>query len=261
LQRNANEVQNSLGRALLNLASNWGFAKVVKFLLGVNASLHTQDDEGRTPLHIAANNDFAEMSKILLEFNANTEAQNCHGETPLHFSVNSSSKDTTLLLLTRNHNAVHVPNEWGETPLRLAVRRMEVDMVRLLLSSSCEFGLNHCDENGWTHLHALVQTTQVILSRHDTKKLVSGMTIMHLLCDAGIDLDSRNSSGQTALQVAAKLGLIDVVNILVQRNADQSTIVEEYGCTALALAERIIDERRRVKRKSETNRLRLSVKA
>ena len=59
---------------------------------------------------------------------------------------------------------------------------------------------------------------------------------MLLLLKSGLDVNTRNSEGMTALMLAAKKGHTDTVQALLDREADINAQATYYGWTALAYA-------------------------
>ncbi|MDX2272347.1 MAG: ankyrin repeat domain-containing protein [Cyanobacteriota bacterium] len=56
------------------------------------------------------------------------------------------------------------------------------------------------------------------------------------LLDAGTDPDQKNSGGRTPLMAASGLGLLDIVNLLLERGADVNILDNVIGISALHLA-------------------------
>src|SRR6202035_2142828 len=105
---------------------------------------------------------------------------------------------TTNYLLAVDSNAVDVRNQWGQTPLRLAVKHMHVALVKLLLSHP-NSEVNCQDNNGWTHLHALIHAMRVA-EENEKGKSENGIMIMHLLFNMGIDVNLRDNMDRTAVE-------------------------------------------------------------
>ena len=196
------------------------------------------------------------MVTLLLGYGATPSVQDLHGDTPLHIGVENGDLEAITLLLRVTSQAPLICNDWGQTPLRLAVQLLNLNIVRELLPISSRSELNTQDENGWTHMHTLVYATQA-----DTFGTLKGCarktTIAMLLSDAGIDLSLRGSSGQTALQIAAQSGL-KITEVLVENNADQSDIIDEYGCTACESAREQLCERRDKQQKIVKKKLQIT---
>jgi serine/threonine-protein phosphatase 6 regulatory ankyrin repeat subunit A/serine/threonine-protein phosphatase 6 regulatory ankyrin repeat subunit B len=244
------------GLTPLHVASIQDSSGVARYLLQVGADIHLLDDDGSTPLHAACCQGAVKVFKVLLDFKADTSKRDLYGETPIHITVARGAWHTTNYLLAVDSNGIDVKNCWGQTPLRLAVQGMHVALVKLLLSHP-NSELNYQDNNGWTHLHAVVHAMRVA-EESESGNSDNGIMIIHLLCNTGIDVNPRDNMGRTAVEVAANFGLANIVELLENEGDQEAAIISEYGFGVQALAERNIEERQSMRRRKEISRLRLT---
>lgn len=167
-----------------------GDIDAVKLLLSFGADVSVRDVEGETVLHRAAHEHNAEMIQILLDAGAEVDAKKVDGTTPLFEPVGLGPRNRLLW--------------WTAAPA------MEV-----LLDAGAD--INSRKEGGRTVLHELVVTVRN-LDKADTVNVIA------LLLARGVDIEARDSNGETALQVAERLGKVAVVELLEEdSHARQST--------------------------------------
>jgi len=188
-------------------------------------------------MHIAAAWDSANVMNVLIRAGAKLNLENDELYTPLHVAVRSDSADALTQLLEANAN-VNTRSLRGETPMLHAVRHANAAIVELLIANDANIHVRDAYEN--TLLHEAMYTpmiSRLSLQRHN--EFEGPNVIVRLLCDAGVDVDAKNQWGRTAVCSAAERGLEDIVRILVNEyEADESLILERYGCTAVNLAAR-----------------------
>ena len=116
-----------------------------------------------------------------------------------------------------------VGNEIGYTALMGAARGASIDVLRLLLS--CGGHATQTDKHGRSALHwAVAQSGDS-----------SQAACVHVLIDAGADINAGDEGGITPLMNAACFGCADAVRELLQRGADPQ-LRDNKGRTAKDLA-------------------------
>ncbi|KAJ0422672.1 ankyrin repeat-containing domain protein [Aspergillus carlsbadensis] len=109
--------------------------------------------------------------------------------------------------------------EYRLSPLTLAVRNDHADVVRLLIAAGAE--LDSIDQNGFFEYDVgMLQNAtggRIVHSAVAWKSIKVLKTVLSM--DLGIDIDARNTNGQTALCTAAENGSTEVIQALVSMNA------------------------------------------
>ncbi|KAM3452243.1 hypothetical protein MY3296_004681 [Beauveria thailandica] len=232
-------VKDEHGNTALHFACIGGNTGIVANLLDVidQDDVHVQNALGDTALHLACSEGSVEIAEKLLAVGsrANFSLQNKRGETALHLACKKGNLETVeRLLAVMDPAAANLENDTGETPLRLAVRAGSADVVAELLDRLDVDDVRSQDKRGDTVLHLACimndgEVVRELLPRfgreHLKTKGAKRLTAFREACQLGSnravrefsgwvdddDLAAPNSSGQTALHVAAKLNLVSVV--------------------------------------------------
>jgi len=133
--------------------------------------------------------------------------------TPLFAAVRASRTDVTRLLLRARANA-NERDDKGVAALHLAVFEGGLEMVQMLLMARAE--IDACDRHGQTPLF-----------------FAPSRDICRLLLDRRADAGLLNRKGQSALHLAGRAGLYDVLACLTSRASRQlADLRDEHGATA-----------------------------
>ena len=178
-------------------ASRHGNPDVLLLLLSHNADKHVHDDKGMTPLHHAAVNGHLEAARILLEHNAEVDARDNDGFTPFLRASESGSSDVLRLLLDHDTDE-HLRNNNGNTALHCAARDGHLEVARILLGRGAEVDARN---------HLTITIACASINGHAGRS--------ELLLDEHL-----RDRGMTPLHYAAGNGHLEVVRLLLERNAE-----------------------------------------
>ena len=199
----------------LMLASRKGHIDTVRYLVSLpGMNVNQRDSEGNTALHVAVREQHAEVAQVLIDAGADVNRR-ASGDTPLFLAIRKGSLDMVKLLV-RAGAGVCIADEEGNTCLIFAVCEGHIDTVRYLVSLP-QMDVTQADAHGDTALHYAAEEE------------------MHLLIDAGADVDRRNTAGWTPLHVASNSGMLNDVKLLVRAGAGVC-IADKDGYTCLMLA-------------------------
>lgn len=137
----------------------------------------------------------------LLKAGADINARNEKGETPMHIAARIG-RYAVIEKLLAYHPDLSIENHQGYTPLAIAIHYNYVKSIQAMVKAQ----KSTIPGIALPPLHRAV-------AEHDTK------TIKRLLRQ-GADVDSLDSSGRSALQLAAKAGDPEVVRLLIAEGAD-----------------------------------------
>jgi ankyrin repeat protein len=244
------------------------YTAIAKLLIARGADIHADHDAA---IFAAAGQAEPEIVKLLLSNGAPVNARNQERDnnTVLMEAASGSSVETMQLLLAAGAD-VKAVNEKGENALMKAVTldhryqpQQRLPMIELLLAKGAD--INAADKSGRTPLLYSVtqymseaggvishpEVVKVLLDRGANVAAVdqSGdnaliittgvyqgpIEIVRLLLQKGIDHNTQNKQGTSALMVAASKGKADVVNLLIEKGADLN-LKDSDGATALDYA-------------------------
>ena len=226
-------------------------AKIMQMIIDkVDKKLINDSLEGKTPLIIAVGNSYIDTAKILIENGANINAVDIEGWSALSYAVNNGDIEIAKLLL---ENKAKIKDE-----LLIAIKspivESRINMMKLLIDNKAN--INYTDENGFNPLNIAIESGDMELTKflitnganvnslmQDGVSLIgyaiaqNNMDLLQILIENGANVNYTNgdSWADTPLKTASRLGLDNVVRILLTRNADINA-VDMNGNTALHTA-------------------------
>ncbi|KAJ8673190.1 hypothetical protein QAD02_004452 [Eretmocerus hayati] len=206
------------------LAGNW---TAVEWLLSLGAEHGTHLERGKAPLHLAVEAEALVCVKILLRHKADPNVVDDEGNTPLLMAVRLGCEDMVKELLKYGADP-SLLDATGSNALHVAASKGFTHLLGILLERGMD--LNAVDGLGRTALH--IATANELGNFNANYK---GSFAVHLL-SYGADANLRlPHNGETALHVASRRGLINIVTSLLKFGADVDA-VSKSGHTALGLA-------------------------
>ena len=155
------------------------------------------------------------------------------GKRALDYAAENQHEHVVQFLLKRNANA-NLYNEYGETPLMLALDNMKI--VKMLMNKST---VNAADKDGNSVLMlALNRLERLAFNHFRTGVSQNAAEIQHynevaqLLLEAGAEVNTQNSYGDTPLMEAARYADINTVEKIILKEADVN-MQNNVGNTAL----------------------------
>ena len=225
----------------------------VKFLLASGANPNTKGSDGSTPLMVAADRGDNQIVEALLSAGVDVNAQDANGDTALLLLLDGGDRRRKrnveqypvlvgTLLRAKNIN-VNAQNKKGETALMRAVRLGNVESVRLLLGAGANPGGADkigdtayvlAYENGNTEIEKLLTTAAAPQNTPGSQNAFLVAAIgkkdpakVKELLDQGADPNYHHPIGlehqditRTVLMLAAKVGDVAIVQMLLNKGAD-----------------------------------------
>ena len=226
-------------------------AKITEMLIGkADKNIINDSLEGKTPLIIAVGNSYIDTAKILIENGANINAVDFEGWSALSYAVNNGDIEIAKLLL---ENKAKIKDE-----LLIAIKspivESRINIMKLLIDNKAN--INYTDENGFNPLNIAIEGGDMELTKflitnganvnslmQDGVSLIgyaiaqNNMDLLQILIENGANVNytGGDSWADIPLMTASRLGLDNVVRILLTRNADINA-VDMNGNTALHTA-------------------------
>ncbi|KAL1964975.1 hypothetical protein VTN77DRAFT_6175 [Rasamsonia byssochlamydoides] len=198
------------GRCTLEEALKWcptSGTEAVRLLFSLGLEVNAQGRNGDTPLHRAVYVQNVAIIQLLLEAGANTEVQNNEGATPLFETVN--------LTAVADNGRRHRRPLWWTT----------ITAVEMLLDAGAD--VNARKNNGWTVLHQLAENVLQSINYRHYQPAIS------LLLSRGLDIDAVDANGETAVQMADRLGkgdLAELIRSLSRSRYDEADTMKQIPC-------------------------------
>ncbi|XP_053364678.1 ankyrin repeat and SOCS box protein 13a.1 [Clarias gariepinus] len=190
-------------RTPVHEAASLGQVEKLQLLVDNGASVNSATVDNMTPLHDACIQDHPECVRVLLTAGAQVDVRSIHGSTPLCHACAAGSVESARLLL--EHGASVNPSLTALTasPLHEACIRGDQEVVKLVISKGAH--LEAFDIHFGTPLHAACAKAHLECALQ--------------LLNAGARVNAAKFH-ETALHHAARVGLIDLIELLVEFGGD-----------------------------------------
>ena len=223
------------GYTPLHLAARYGYFEIAfQLVKRGRARVGARDCFGATPLHVAACHNHWEMVYFLLKLGADMGINSLNGSTPLHSAAACGAVEVIDHLLYHGANLTAVDDS-GLTALHYTILNTNSSHLErtILLKTETSSGeqcqLVTFDRTG--HLATFFTEENHVKNTNHYRWLD---TLFHLIL-LGSAIDAVDMNGQTALHIAARNGLADAVNVLLQNKA-KLEICDKSGKSPLEVA-------------------------
>lgn len=231
---------------------------MVKLLTQYNVDVNCKDNLQQTALHYACQRGNIECVHLLLEFNADMLTPNSSGSTALHLICAAGNLEMAKIVLQRVHSfesLLNAQDTLSRTPAHVALYSSQYEVLLYILTHfSQHLDLTLADHDGHT-LPVLLftfrcsmgvipdpykHTLPILCKEEATWLLHTGVAEDDLLLcsysiNQGADINCFDFMQQSPLLLAAKLGLLEICELLATHGADPNA-ADTAGKTPLVYA-------------------------
>ncbi|KAL4959118.1 ankyrin repeat-containing domain protein [Aspergillus stella-maris] len=190
---------NVSGSTGLMWAATHGDRDVVEWLIAHNANVTLVNNNKVGAIYFAIVNNRIDIARKLLESGAPANDLTGNGDTLLSLAMDIST-DLVAVMLAGPADP-EVLDDSGSSAINTAAERGKSEVVKLLISKNVN--IEHRDQSGWCPIH-------------DASGYSLNADIIRLLAEAGANLKEMTDHGFTPLQLAARNGFIQGVNVLLE---------------------------------------------
>lgn len=194
--------------------------KTIKELVDAGADVNLRDSQKRSLLYYIINNEECHtIAGIFINAGADVNARDDFGKTPLHDAAESGDPEYMKMLIEAGAD-LEAADENGWTPLMAAANTTHTECVRLLLNAGADV-----HKMDWKD-----GQSSLLYSLKDRK-------ILNMLIEAGLDINSKDSSGNTVLMQTLELrpyttSGVESALMLIEAGVDVNA-ANNHGVTAL----------------------------
>jgi ankyrin repeat protein len=229
------EARNIDGNTPLMEAVRSGYASSVEKLTSNGSDPAARNTRGDTPLHIAVGMERYDLVNLLLIREASIHARNTRNRTPFQISLSISTRMVSTLL---TNDRITSSDDMGNSALHIALQeRVPADILRTIVLQGAR--INAVDNNSKTPLRlaidlGLLEAAKILadsgadpfLSAVDNRSpadisFTRGEEYVRALF-SGRAINSKDSSENTILHLAARLGTPQTIRLLLELGANKT---------------------------------------
>ena len=217
--------RNDRGYTPLHVAVDAGHLDAVEALLRAGARVDARTGfadgtELRMPsIYMAAKKNHVDILAALLDAGADINRRTSDGQTAIMVAARRGHEECFDELIERDPD-VNIVDNSGNAVIHYAVSEDRTEMIVPLIAGGADLDL--AGEDGFTPLQVAILKTCDIIAR--------------MLIDADVELNTQNDFGATALHIACARGNFEVVQNLLNHNANRD-ILDGNGFSARQYAE------------------------
>ena len=215
----------------LHLAASMGLAKVASLLIKESGDIDAVDDSGKTALALAMERGFQKAVEFLVNSGAKVDLRTEHGQS-IFLLVTERDWDSVAAIIScknRSETLSDLESDVGKASakLLLAAYDGDVQVIEMLIKRR---GILNIEEQGSGAIALFIAVER----KH--------LAVAQLLLDSGVNVDVKDSMGQTSLHRATHRENEDMIRLLLKNGADIDCQNDD-GRTSWSANVRTTDER------------------
>ena len=196
------------------------------------------DKDQRSLLHLSVQQKETYFTEALIKMGVSATTPDIHGFLPLHYAAMSGHALQIQLLLEKAPTTIKTPSRFGATPLFVAIQHGQAKATKMLLEKGGEKNLDLLISRlsgSYTplisalhegNLEILSEILPFLKSSHINAVTEQKVTPLMLACELknielvesfikmGADINAKDKSGYTALDIALKHQSLDIIGLL-----------------------------------------------
>ena len=201
------DIESKMDDGLTPLLSRVHFAFMGMFRCLVTefkANVNAKSIDGNTALHLAADKGHLEIVRFLVqECKVNIDEANNAKQTALHLAMHNGCESVAKFLIEDGKANVEAKSADGSTCVHVAALKTRLSMLRYLVED-CKVNLSVVTESKLTPLHLACEKDSNL------------QVVKYLVNERKVDVEARNSEGETPFLVAAAHCNLRVLKTLVR---------------------------------------------
>nr|NQU91707.1 ankyrin repeat domain-containing protein [Bacteroidota bacterium] len=202
---------SGFSQSFLELTIEGNLEEIKKSMESDPSLVNLKDNEGDIPLCTSIVNRHTELSLFFIENGADLNNQNQDGYMPLHWAALRGDSLIIEALIDKGAN-LDMETTTNETALNMAASRGYVQVVKILV-----------ENNANPEISNDYQRTPLITAARER----GGIETIKILVEGGANIDATDFFGDTPLSLAAWRGFEEIVDYLIDKNAQFSASGEE----------------------------------
>ncbi|MBQ7394449.1 MAG: ankyrin repeat domain-containing protein, partial [Lentisphaeria bacterium] len=220
--------ENFPGESVYNIASEGENIEGLKKLHASGAKLTLPSPKtGHTPIHVAARHGNAEMVKALLDLGVPVELKDRNGHTALHIAATKKYNSVIEVLFAAGADPNMGDNEDDFCLIYLPQVRAPYSIWKLFIDHP-QINVNRQNHAGVSSLHYMA-------------KWNTPTDIFELMFSKGANINIRDNSGRTPLDMAEAGGHTELVSYLISKGAKRNSDLPQIRPQAAPVSETAFD--------------------
>ncbi|XP_067653211.1 serine/threonine-protein phosphatase 6 regulatory ankyrin repeat subunit B-like [Haliotis asinina] len=211
IEKGANTLAvNQKSRNSLHLSCIGGHVDTVKYVLNqTSVDINSKDCEKMTPVLLAAYHGKRELFDVLVKNGADLSVIDEDGDNILHWACRGGNVKIVTYILMQNIVDINCKGDEEMTPVLIAADHGKKDAFDILVKRGGDLSVIDEDRDNILHLAC----------RGGHVKIVNYILMQNI-----VDINAKNTGGETPVMLAANSGEREVFDILVRKGADLSVI-------------------------------------